>query len=100
MPVITVALPAHPALADLLAEVEGAVTLALRLAEGDVIVAGIATSGGTVPPWPIVTIRGGDRGLPATALARDAAETAVRAWASRAGCEIGGVWTEWTLPTP
>ena len=103
MPVLTVLVPEHPALRTLLEAVADAVQSALGLAEGDVVVVHVPSgdvvlSGPREPQglWPVVTMRGSDRGRSATDAALAAAETEVRAWARDNGVSLAGVWTEWT----
>ena len=109
MPVVTIAMPAHAAVGELLVTVAAAIADSLALADGGVIVTHVptgmsATSGADtateVGGWPIVTIGGSDRGRERMEAARTAAEIAVRSWSERHGVECEGVWTQWSTPLP
>jgi hypothetical protein len=107
MPVVTVVAPAHIGGRELLAGVADAVAGALDLGPADVIAMCVPASqavvnGGGSPDgeWPLVSIHGTDRGLDATAAARDAATRAVADWGRTHAIAIEGVWCEWLLPQP
>lgn len=104
MPVLQVFAPEVGDVGGLLAELADGVAHALDLGGGGVIATFVPVSttgvsgGGSAAPWPIVSVHGSRRPPAATAAATSAAETAVRAWASRAGIALGGVWVEWVEP--
>jgi hypothetical protein len=109
MPVVTVTAAPDDRAGALLIAVADGVAAALDLGPGDVIATLVpsslsATSGSgsaaSVSRWPLVSIHGSDRGSEKMEAARDAAESAVRAWSNENGVECEGVWTQWLTPLP
>ena len=104
MPVVTITAPDAGDTTVLVAEVAERMAAALELAPDDVIALHLPTGASSVDTdplrrsaWVIVAAHGSDRGE-RTEPALAAAEDAVRRWASAAGLDLRGVWTEWVLP--
>ena len=109
MPVVTVAVPAHPSVGRLLIDLADAVASILGLGDGDVIAvhtpSGASAKSGTdaataVSAWHIVTVQGSDRGRENMEATLRAAEASVRSWCERHGLDCEGVWTQWLKPLP
>lgn len=109
MPVITVAVPAHPSVGRLLIDLADSAASALELGERDVIAVhtpsgASATSGADAAAdasaWHIVTVQGSDRGRDKMEATLRAAEESVRSWCRHHGIDCEGVWTQWLLPLP
>lgn len=109
MPVVSVAVPAHPSVGRLLIDVADAVASKLDLGDGDVIAvhtpSGASAKSGTdaataVSAWHIVTVQGSDRGRENMEATLGAAEASVRSWCEHNGLDCEGVWTQWLKPLP
>jgi hypothetical protein len=104
MPVVTVALPPHPAEGELLSRVAEAVAEGLGLSAGDVIAmsvpvrAAVANGRTGTASWVLISIHGSDRGEERMRHARDAAASAAADWSERHDVAQEGVWCEWLLP--
>ncbi|KQZ85159.1 hypothetical protein ASD56_01975 [Microbacterium sp. Root166] len=107
MPVITVAVPPHAAVGELLVEVAAEVAGELSLGDGDVIAVhtptgASATSGAdaaaAVSTWHLVKVHGSDRGRENMESAMRAAEASVRSWCERNDVTCEGVWAQWLKP--
>lgn len=109
MPVVTVAVPAHPSVGRLLIDLADAVASALGLGDGDVITvhtpSGASAKSGmdaatAVSAWHVVTVQGSDRGRENMEAALRAVEAAVRSWCERGDLDCEGVWAQWLKPLP
>ena len=109
MPVVTVAVPAHPSVGLLLIDLADAAASILGLGDGDVIAVHTPTgasaksgadAAAAVSTWHIVTVQGSDRGREKIEATLRAAEASVRSWCESHGLDCEGVWTQWLKPLP